>query len=906
MAKINRLNRPEKASSPMTPGRLLAQQAGAPSPVQTMKNILTQDSFSNLTAKLGIQHSGQNLISDSYYNLGPFITRNRLELEAMYRSSWLIGQLVDVIAEDMCREGILLHSEMKPDDITQLQVALNEFGIWQDLCSTIKWARLYGGALAVMLIDGADYTKELNIEAIRKDQFKGLVVLDRWMIQPSVGELVTDLCKDIGRPKYYDIMAGISTFPSMKIHYSRVLRFEGIELPYYQRLLENMWGLSVVERMLDRLIAYDSATTGAAQLLYRAYLRVIGVEGFREALAMGGKDEEAVIKQFQYIRLMQSNEGITVLDAKDTFNTHSYTFAGISRLLDEFGQQISGATGIPLIRLFGQSPQGFSTGDTDIRNYYDRINKDQENKIRPHLDKLLAVMARSVLGYDLPEDFQFEFKPLWQLSDVEKAQIATSDVSTMVGAFGQGLITKATALRELRQQSDITGRFTNITQEDIEEAENEPPPDMFGGMPGMEGLGGEPPGELPPEDGEDIESQDPNDRLGGQNPEIPDEEGKQESAEGLLSKTGDSVKKIRFKDNLSDMRKRLREVWGKMKEQVSIQPLENPQPLTPIEESDKGEVSEVPAANTGGIVYKGYAIKQDSAGAYQVFSIGGVLVDNFASLELAMNRINEVSATKDADFKEEDHPRAESGSTAGQFVKKGEGGASAEGGEEKPKEKKVSPTELTIEDLDEEAKKKYKRIESLRKQFNTVWKENNAAVSKDDRAACLALIMSTGIRPGSDKDRKAKVKAYGATTLEGRHVVEEDGNVFLRYVGKKGVDLNIPVTDKAIAKNLLERKKKAGDTGRIFDTSHDKLLDYSHTLDGGIFKPKDFRTYVGTSTAMDLVKKEEAPKDFKEYKKRVMSVAKGVAQRLGNTPVVALQAYIDPRVFSDWRKGVEA
>jgi len=73
-------------------------------------------------------------------------------------------------------------------------------------------------------------------------------------------------------------------------------------------------------------VAYDSATLGAAQLMYRAYLRTIGIKGFREALAMGGATEAAVIKQFEYIRAMQNNEGLTILDSEDTFNTHTYSF----------------------------------------------------------------------------------------------------------------------------------------------------------------------------------------------------------------------------------------------------------------------------------------------------------------------------------------------------------------------------------------------------------------------------------------------------------------------------------------------------------------------------------------------------------------------------------------------------
>ena len=101
----------------------------------------TADSFMNLAAKLGIQ--AENLSSQGYYALGPFITRNRIELEAAYRSSWLVGQVVDCIAEDMTRDGITLQSELKPDDIQKLQVGFSEFGIWHDVSMAIKWGRLY-------------------------------------------------------------------------------------------------------------------------------------------------------------------------------------------------------------------------------------------------------------------------------------------------------------------------------------------------------------------------------------------------------------------------------------------------------------------------------------------------------------------------------------------------------------------------------------------------------------------------------------------------------------------------------------------------------------------------------------------------------------------------------------------
>jgi uncharacterized protein (DUF952 family) len=71
---------------------------------------LTKDSFTNFVAKLGM--GTDNLQSSSVHSLAPFVSRLRVNLEAMYRSSWLVGQVVDTVAEDMTREGITINSKM--------------------------------------------------------------------------------------------------------------------------------------------------------------------------------------------------------------------------------------------------------------------------------------------------------------------------------------------------------------------------------------------------------------------------------------------------------------------------------------------------------------------------------------------------------------------------------------------------------------------------------------------------------------------------------------------------------------------------------------------------------------------------------------------------------------------------
>lgn len=210
-----------------------------------------------------------------------------------------------------------------------------------------------------------------------------------------------------------------------------------------------------------------------------------------------------------------------------------------------------------------------------------------------------------------------------------------------------------------------------------------------------------------------------------------------------------------------------------------------------------------------------------------------------------------------------------------------------------------------------QAAAKFARIKELDDQFDKVQKQNaHNRKSADPRlreaADALHLVMQTGIRPGSEDDTAAAKKAYGATTLEGRHVVQTDMGTRLRFVGKKGVALDIPVNDPDTAKMLSDRAKKYGPTGQLFPNTNDKhLRSYAHSLGNGGFKTKDFRTLLGTRVAMHALHEMPSPKTDKDYRKAVLQIAKIVASKLGNTPTVALQSYISPTVFAPWQAKME-
>lgn len=430
----------------------------------------TTDGFTNVVARLGI--NGTNAISQGTYKQVGLSLNPRL-LETMYSTSWICGKVVDQIAEDMTRAGIVIQGT---DKVDELHAEFTKTNTWTSLTELIQWGRLYGGAIAVIMIEGQNLASPLRLETVAKGAYKGLTVIDRWRITTDG---TTTLAAGIaaGQPEFYTLSA-----TNERVHHTRVIRQIGVALPYWQALLQQGWGASVLERLDDRVIAFDSVTMGAANLVFKAYLRTVRVEGLRQILAGGGKGEENLIKMFRLMQTLQTNEGITLLDKLDEFDTHAYAFAGLPDLITKFGEQLSGASGIPLVILFGQSPSGFNSGDADVRKYNDSINSQQEARLRSPLETLLQVAHRSCSGTNAPDEMAFQFAPLWQMTEKEKADIGKVTTDAVVSLEGSGIISRGTALREMRRSSLVTGMGSTITDEEITEADEEPP------MPDVEGL----------------------------------------------------------------------------------------------------------------------------------------------------------------------------------------------------------------------------------------------------------------------------------------------------------------------------------------------------------------------------------------------------------------------------------
>ena len=163
----------------------------------------------------------------------------------------------------------------------------------------------------------------------------------------------------------------------------------------------------------------------------------------------------------------------------------------------------------------------------------------------------------------------------------------------------------------------------------------------------------------------------------------------------------------------------------------------------------------------------------------------------------------------------------------------------------------------------------------------------------------LRLIDVTGMRPGSGKDTKADVKAYGASTMEGRHLTIKGGTATFKFVGKHGVNYEVSTDDPKLVKSLKTRKKAAGDGDKLWPGLNDKsLLKVAKAISpkGRPYKVKDYRTLRASTIAYEAVKGKTvgSEKELKKLKKEVSTL---VSKQLNNTPNIALNSYINPMVW---------
>jgi DNA topoisomerase-1 len=182
-------------------------------------------------------------------------------------------------------------------------------------------------------------------------------------------------------------------------------------------------------------------------------------------------------------------------------------------------------------------------------------------------------------------------------------------------------------------------------------------------------------------------------------------------------------------------------------------------------------------------------------------------------------------------------------------------------------------------------------------------------------AAIVRLLDMGMFRVGSAQyaDR-SEDPSYGLSTLRPEHVRTSGGCVILEFPGKSGVEHANPVQDGEVCQVLRDLRRRRKGEKRLFaywdsaarrwrEVSADEINDYLREISGEQMSAKDFRTWHGTVKAAEELAVQGPQPTKTKRRKAVAKAMKEVAELLGNTPTVARNSYVDPRVIERFEQG---
>ena len=378
-----------------------------------------KDGLVNLVANLG---TARDKSASTFYGV-PMLSD--VEAQNAYRGTWLARKVIDIPAMDSCRKWRGWSADQKK--ITAIEAEEKRLGLQQKLQEALIRARLTGGAALYIGTGHSDPSQPLRPESLGKGGIRHVNVLSKRVLQ--AGEMDRDPeSPGYGRPAYYTLSSG--TAGMLQIHPSRLVILQGAARPDPELDTGDGWGDSVLLAISKSIKDADASAANIASLVFEAKVDVIKIPNFMSMLADPAYEQQ-VLQRCQLAAMAKGINGMFLMDAEEEYEQKSANFAGLTDILMAFMQLVSGASDIPMTRLLGQSPGGLNaTGESDLRNYYDRISSNQELVLQPSLQILDECLIRSALGIRPPDVF-YTWRSLWQTTDSERASIGKTTADTI-------------------------------------------------------------------------------------------------------------------------------------------------------------------------------------------------------------------------------------------------------------------------------------------------------------------------------------------------------------------------------------------------------------------------------------------------------------------------------------------
>lgn len=413
------------------------------------------DSWINKVANVGINNS---IIKENEFVL------NRLgyaQLSSMCVDP-IINKAIKIISDEIFSRG---GSVVGVDD-ELLQAEVDDYLVEIEMLDKVRQlavkALQFGGAFIFIQTTDADLTIPLAVDkdTTSIDRFVGIKVVEPWLVSPASIEMMNPLDNNYMKPTLWFISG------AGEVHSSRLIPLTFFEVPDLIKPMFNYQGISLTQLMSEYVANADVMRQSVADLFLR--FRTMIIKTNAEKLS-----SKEYIDRVKNNNLQANNLGVLLINNNEDVQQITTSLSGMDNLISQAMENMVISSSIPATKLLGISPRGFqSTGQFELRNYYDTITNYQNNMIKPIIRKLITYILNlryNVSGYAV----DYIFAPIGVATDDMEVRVKNAQVDLVNKMVNNGLINEDEALSVYKTKDwDLRG-VDNTEEEEAQEEDEE-------------------------------------------------------------------------------------------------------------------------------------------------------------------------------------------------------------------------------------------------------------------------------------------------------------------------------------------------------------------------------------------------------------------------------------------------
>lgn len=398
----------------------------------------------------------------------------------------MIRTCIQTVADDVTREWIEIEGgdESDKDVVEQLaDLETSKYHLKQLFNEAVAKVGYMGGAF-IHIDTGDDRTElPLIISDISSELEMGrtvrFVVVDPMSVSPGDYNSTDPLKNDFMQPKFWWVLG-------RKVHRSRLIPLLDNPPPDMLKPSYNFLGIPQAQILWDYVLHWNQCRVYTADLLKKISLLVMKTDtdaifGTQD----GVRNFDIRMKALQRYR---DNDSVFVCDGttEDVMNVQT-SVAGCTDIVKQSLEFVVAMNRTPAVKLLGISPSGFSTGDTDLRNYNDHILSKQELR-RPAIQKCLEVIQLVEFG-KIDPSITFSFKELGADDEASRMQAAKTRVETLSVLADRQVINAEEYRQYVKNDADLGLSFLSdeVPEQEQEDFQNGDLDDGMGGLAALFG-----------------------------------------------------------------------------------------------------------------------------------------------------------------------------------------------------------------------------------------------------------------------------------------------------------------------------------------------------------------------------------------------------------------------------------